>query len=136
MHAAELEELYGAYDGLDVVTIYIAEAHAADEWTLLDSTNAEEDGKWNVQLARDIESRVALAKDWVDWIKPSTTYLVDTMDDSARLAYGAWPERLVVVEDGVVQYYGDHGPWGYKPEELAEWLTERFPEATGQASKL
>ena len=28
------------------------------------------------------------------------------MDDNGRLAYGAWPERLVIIEGGKVQYYG------------------------------
>ena len=73
------------------------------------------------------------------------------MDDPARLAYGAWPERMVIVEDGVVKYYGDRkyfshcsfpgglhlilhecmraeGPWGYKPEEVMTWLANRFPD--------
>ena len=110
MHAAELERIVGAYDGLDMVTVYIAEAHAKDEWTLRSTSNAEQDGKWDVMLAQDQASRCQLAKDWVDWLQPSTQYLVDTMDDGARLAYGAWPERMVIVEDGAVQYYGEREP--------------------------
>jgi hypothetical protein len=106
VHATELERIVGAYDGLDMATVYIAEAHAKDEWTLRSTSNAEQDGKWDVMLAQDQASRCQLAKDWVDWLQPSTQYLVDTMDDGARLAYGAWPERMVIVEDGVVQYYG------------------------------
>ena len=129
MHAAELESTFAKHaDRMDMVTIYIAEAHAADEWTLRSSTNAELDGKWDVMLARDMSSKIKLAQDWVDWLQPSTPYVVDTMEDSARLAYGAWPERLVIVEDGVVKYYGGQGPWGYKPEEVEEWLAQRFPE--------
>ena len=57
---------------------------------------------------------------------PQTPYAVDLMDDNSRLAYGAWPERLVVIEDGVVQYYGGQGPWDYKPKEVADWLSHRF----------
>ena len=35
------------YPGADFLTVYIAEAHAADEWTLRDSTNAELGGMWD-----------------------------------------------------------------------------------------
>ena len=35
---------------------------------------------------------------------------------------------MTTVEDGVVKYYGGQGPWGYKPEEVEEWLAQRFPE--------
>jgi hypothetical protein len=78
-------------------------------------------------LARSLDERMQVAQDWVDWLKPASPYAVDLMDDGARTAYGAWPERLVVLEDDTVQYYGEHGPWGYKPEEVQNWLHQRFP---------
>ena len=78
-------------------------------------------------MARELKARVKLAQDWVGWLQPSTPYFVDQMTDEARLAYGAWPERLVVVEDGKIKYYGEQGPWGYKPTEVDQWLRTRFP---------
>ena len=77
-------------------------------------------------LARNLDERMKLAQDWVDWLKPESPYAVDMMDDNARLAFAAWPERLVVLENNKVQYYGDQGPWGYKPEEVQTWLEQRF----------
>lgn len=119
------------YPGADFVTVYIAEAHASDEWTLRDKENAADGGRWDVQVARTLEQRLATARDWVRWLDAQqggagTAYYCDLMDDNARTAYGAWPERLVVVEGGAVRYYGEQGPWGYQPDELRRWLARRF----------
>ena len=119
MHAEELEQLKEQYAGFDMLTVYIAEAHAADEWTLKTSTNGGDESRWDVMLGWTLDERRKLAQDWVEWLKPTTPYVVDKMDDATRLAYGAWPERLVIVEDGKIVYYGEQGPWGYKPEEVA-----------------
>lgn len=130
MHATVLEQLAVHYQQADFLTIYIVEAHAADEWSLRDSQNAEMDGRWDVKVAQTLQERQKLASDWVAFLAAKTQYVVDLMDDNARLAYGAWPERLVILEDGVVQYYGAQGPWGYQPDEVARWLQKRFPDAT------
>eukprot|EP01052_Picozoa_sp_SAG31_P004592 SAG31_NODE_191_length_20809_cov_64.613761_14_plen_157_part_00 len=148
----ELEKLYAKYKPVaDFVTIYISEAHASDEWTLRSTANQELEGKWDVPVAKTLGAKLNLAKDWVSWLKPAMEYYVDLLgtstetaqiccsfelllvptavvaDDNLRKAYGAWPERLVVVEGGYVKYYGDQGPWGYKVEEVADWLAQRFP---------
>ena len=111
------------------MTIYIAEAHASDEWSLGTTpagANAGVNKKWDVALPRNMKDRLEVAQAWVKSLHPQTPYAVDLMDDNSRLAYGAWPERLVVIEDGVVQYYGGQGPWEYKPKEVADWLSHRF----------
>ena len=111
------------------MTIYIAEAHASDEWSLgltPNGANAGANKKWDVPLPRTMEARLELAQTWVESLQPDTPYAVDLMNDNSRLAYGAWPERLVIIEDGVVQYYGGQGPWEYKPKEVADWLAQRF----------
>ena len=51
--------------------------------------------------------------------------LVDGMDNAADIAYNGCPERLYVLStDGAVVYQGGKGPYGFKPEELAEFLAE------------
>ena len=131
MHAQHLEQLKKKYDGkVRWLTVYIAEAHASDEWTLRDDFNAELDGKWDVPVARTMDQRLHTAREWVDWLNPSMEYVVDKMDDNARRTYAAWPERLVVIENGVVQYYGKQGPWGYDTDEVGAWLEQRFAGAT------
>ncbi len=53
------------------------------------------------------------------------TLVLDTMSDMASREYGAIPERLCVVLDGVVEYCGPSatGPYGYNINELEDWLT-------------
>lgn len=119
-----MQKEYG--DRADFITIYISEAHAADEWSLRNETNAELDGKWDVPLPVTMEERLGTANIWAKWLNGSVPYYVDLMDDNARLAYAAWPERLVVLEHGKVAYYGDQGPYGYHPEEVKSWLERRF----------
>ncbi len=43
-------------------------------------------------------------------------------------AYAGWPDRFVIVgADGRIAYYGEEGPSGFKPNEVAEWLKENTP---------
>ena len=44
------------------------------------------------------------------------------MDDEADKAYGATPERYVIIQEGKVAYEGERGPDYYKPEIVREWL--------------
>lgn len=128
-----LENLARLYRETDFLTIYIAEAHASDEWSLghVGGANAEAGGKWNVKNARTMEERLALAQRWVEALRQDTAieslYVVDAMNDAARKQYGAWPERLCVIEDGTIKFFGGQGPWDYKPHRVAKWLAQRFP---------
>ena len=49
--------------------------------------------------------------------------LVDFMDDKANKAYGALPERIYVLFNGKIAYMGGQGPFGYKIDEVEDWLT-------------
>jgi hypothetical protein len=89
-------------------------------------------GKWDVAVAQTMAQRLKAANEWVRYLQPTMDYAVDMMEDEARLAYGAWPERLAILEHGRIQYYGGQGPWGYHPSEVEKWLEQRF----GDSSKL
>lgn len=50
--------------------------------------------------------------------------LVDSIENRVDELYAAWPERLFVVgKDGRIAYAGKQGPWGFKPDEVAAWLS-------------
>ena len=38
---------------------------------------------------------------------------VDLMSNEANMKYGAFPERLVIIYQGKVEYLGGIGPFGY-----------------------
>ena len=45
--------------------------------------------------------------------------LLDSMGDEIDALYGAWPERLYVIDPaGVITYRSDPGPWGF---DVAAW---------------
>ena len=99
--------------------VYIREAHASDEWQM------EENVKDDVVFAqpKDDAERKAVASSCSTRLKLSMPVLVDGIENRADDLYAAWPERLFVIgEDGRIAYAGKQGPWGFKPEEVAEWL--------------
>ncbi len=99
--------------------MYVAEAHAADEWQL--PANLEEDAVLTQQTT--LEERRTQALETAERLGLSLPLLLDEMDDRASRAFAAWPERLVVVgADGRVAHPGSPGPWGFSPEEAQEQL--------------
>jgi len=100
--------------------VYIAEAHADDEWQM--PANLEEDAVLTQQTT--LEERRQQARETAERLSLSLPVLVDEMDNRANAAFAAWPERLVVVgADGRIAYPGKPGPWGFSPEAAEEQLT-------------
>ena len=123
-----MEDLFARWGSVaDFVTIYIAEAHPRDGWR-------QDDPRWDVMQPTTTSERMAVAADWIEWLKPNMPYLVDPIEDSARHAFAALPERLYIAEDGEVQYQGGQGPFEYDPQEIEDWLCKRFPERGSAAA--
>ena len=115
-------------------------AHAKDGWSFgsghpaqqawvgakTDEQKSEYD-KWDVMQPKSTEERVNVAKAWMDDLKPQSPYYCDPIDNNARFAFEAVPERLYIIENGKVVYRGGEGPFGYKTEEVGDWLAARFP---------
>lgn len=110
-----------------MLTIYIEEAHAFDEWRLPESQVEAVD---NVQIAvhKSIDERLLAAKTFAEKRKfPSEMLLVcDSMEGQVNDRYAAWPERLYIIVDGVVVYQGGFGPFDYKLWEVQDWLAVRY----------
>lgn len=61
--------------------------------------------------------------------------LVDTMEDEANQAYGAFPERLFIVHKGKIVYEGGMGPYYYDLTEVRKWLEKwRFEMKSSESS--
>lgn len=107
----------------DFVLVYIREAHAKDEWAM----EQNEAAGISVTQPRSGAERTAVARKFVRDLKVSIPTVVDDMDDTVGRAYGAWPERLYVIDpDGTVGYQGGFGPFDFVPAQVADYL-ERFP---------
>ena len=44
------------------------------------------------------------------------------MQNEANDAYGAWPERLYIIQQGKIVYEGGTGPYNYNLGEVEKWL--------------
>lgn len=117
--------MYARYSShADFLTLYIKEAHPTDEWQL---PSNEKDDVCYLQ-PRTTEQRVEIANDFVKRFSYPIPLLVDPIENEANRIYAGWPERLYVVEDGVIRYKGGPGPFEFHPEEVEAWLADRFPD--------
>jgi hypothetical protein len=115
-------------DRVSFLTVYIKEAHPEDEWQM-DSNEKE-----NVcyPQPKTLADRLAIANDFVKRFQYDVPIAVDDMGNDADKAYAGWPERFYIVEEsGKIVYKGEPGPFGFKPNEVEEWLKLRFPEGPG-----
>jgi len=73
------------------------------------------------------DERARVAQTCQKGLKISIPMLIDNMDNAVGLAYGAWPDRLYVIDkNGKVFYKGDMGPRGFKPTEMEQALDKMF----------
>jgi len=110
----------------DFVCVYIAEAHPAEK--------AHFGGNYDIRTHAGFNDRMAAAKVFVQEFDEliekkfpalknvDVEIVVDPMEDEANRKYAALPERLFGVIGGKVGYAGDVGPYGYRIEELEEWI--------------
>lgn len=104
---------------VDFLIIYIEEAHPSDGWVTTDSP-------YSIPQHRSLEDRVSAAQ-VLQQGAPSCSLVLDTMANSSSSAYGAYFERLYVIQNGTIMYQGGRGPDGYQVSELRTWL-ERYEE--------
>ena len=110
-------------DRVSFLTVYIKEAHPEDEWQM-DSNEKE-----NVcyPQPKTLADRLAIVNDFVKRFQYDVPIAVDDMGNDADKAYAGWPERFYIVEEsGKIVYKGEPGPFGFKPNEVEEWLAKRF----------
>ena len=117
--------------------MYIAEAHAADEWPI----NSRRCGgpANSVRAPRSLEERCAVARRMRSALKlpPSELrVLADGMDDAFLRTYAAWPIRLYGVgRDGRLGVVAQprHGAFELPP--LRDWLLAECAAARAEEEK-
>jgi len=98
-------------DVADFAIIYVEEAHPIDGWMYGQVKHFTKQPVTLVQrstMARVLENEMKTLK-----ASPAISLCVDLMDNAASLAFGALPERLVILKDGKLQFVGGAGPSGY-----------------------
>ena len=102
-----------------LLTVYIAEAHATDEWYI--------EGMPAITQHKSIEERILAAKHFAEQLTDSClidTIVVDSFEDTIKEVYESWPERLYAIRSGSIAYKGGPGPFEYSPSELKEFLLQ------------
>ena len=82
---------------VDFLAVYVMEAHTTDGWRL---------GSYITRLPQhtSMEDRVTAARQWSRACKFPIRVMVDTMANEFSRRFEAWPERLVIVRDGILAY--------------------------------
>eukprot|EP01035_Chromulina_nebulosa_P018783 gene18783-24550_t len=108
-----------------LLTIYIEEAHAVDEWHLPDAPDVKK-GIAIIKAHQNLNDRLTAAKTFISCKKFVCETVVDSWASNIVDRYEAWPERLYIIVDGVVVYKGGEGPFDYRLDEVQDWLAERY----------
>lgn len=116
----------------DFLLVYVLEAHTPEAWRLGRVISANPQHK-TLQDRVDAAGRFVAA--FGITAMDGLTLVVDGMGNEVNTAYSVWPERMVVIQDGVVKYvqHGDSvGSVGLWTEEAEAWLTAHgFAPAEG-----
>jgi len=106
---------------VDVISIYVAEAHASDLWHL----NKGLDDSVCYKAPKTLDERTKICSDFVKRYNfPTENLYVDLMDDNVQRAYYASNERIVIVKDKKVEVDLGPGPWYYNPSVAREHLMD------------
>lgn len=103
-------------DIADALVVYIEEAHPSDGWI-------SSDAPYQIRKHRSLEERLSAAR-LMEREAPGCAIVADSMENSSNSAYGAYFDRLYIVQDGKVVYQGGRGPEGYRISELRHWLDQ------------
>ena len=118
----DLHKQYG--DKAEFVMVYIREAHP--ESTILVEENGKKELKKFIQTDT-LKAREGNAQSCSALLKVPFPMLIDTQDNATLKAYGAWPNRLVVVgKDGKIAWDSGEGPRGFRPDLLRQWLSNNL----------
>ena len=101
------------------ITIYIAEAHAIDEWNIY--SNIEQ-----IKQHCTINDRFDAAQCFIDKTKTEIDVYLDDIDNNSLKLYSSSPDRLYIIDcyQNEIAFVGNMGPDGYKPEEIDAYLAE------------
>lgn len=89
--------------GAALLFVYLCEAHAADTWPL--SPAAPRSHKSLGERRWAAESFLGR---WPDFASELDGSYIDGMDEASTLANGLWPERYLVVRNGLVAWASNH----------------------------
>ena len=113
-----LNEIAARFEGLaSFVFVYIAEAHACDEWPI---SQLDEE----IPRHRTLSDRRAAAAGFLHAFPLHSAFevVLDTMDDDFDRVFASWPFRFWVIMQGKVSLKPQPEQASYDINELGRWL--------------
>jgi hypothetical protein len=103
--------------------VYVREAHALEEWV------SEDNVRPGVAVSQptSVDGRRDAARTMCGRLDVSMPAVADTIDDRVATLYGAWPDRIYVLdESGVVVHKTAVGPFGFHTTDVRDLLVARW----------
>ncbi len=99
------------------MAIYIAEAHARNEWPVGKTISC-------VDQPTTLFQRLENARQFQKNFNFQMPMLVDNMENTFHAIYGSWPFRFYVIYDGklVLKAEPDQIGFGYNIDEIDQWI--------------
>lgn len=106
--------------GICFLAIYIAEAHARDQWPVGKTISC-------VDQPTTLEQRLKYAREFRDNFHFIMPMLVDNMENNFHLTYGSWPFRFYIIYENrlIIKAQPDEQDFSYKINQIDSWL-EKF----------
>jgi len=115
--AGWLSRLNAVYSHCAVfLAVYIAEAHAKDEWPVGPTLSF-------CEQPRTIDERAALANTFIKKHNFTVPLLLDSMSNEFDKSYGVWPFRFYILHEGKIAYKPQpQADYTYDTEAIVRWL--------------
>ena len=122
----EINPIHQSYkDRAEFLMVYIREAHPESK-----ILTPNEEGKEELRIftqTDDFSQRLEYAQVCTRLLSLTFPSVVDLEDNKVKDAYGAWPNRIVVIDqEGKLAWDSGQGPKGFQPAKLREWLEENL----------
>jgi hypothetical protein len=103
--------------GICFLAIYIAEAHARDQWPVGKTISS-------VDQPTTLGQRLQNAQQFQKNFSFQMPMLVDNMDDTFHNTYGSWPFRFFVIHDDklILKAEPDKETFTYDISEIDKWI--------------
>jgi hypothetical protein len=109
------------------VLVYIREAHPD---SLIFTLKDGKESLLKIAQTETAAERAQTAELCTATLKLNVPTVIDREDNRVNNAYAGWPDRMYVVGvDGRIAYQGGPGPWGFKVDEIEQWLKNNVGRA-------
>lgn len=104
-------------NGIRFLAVYIAEAHARDEWPVGKTISC-------VDQPTTLEQRIENAQQYKKSFNFEIPMLVDNMNNTFHHTYGSWPFRFFVIYEGVLILKAEPNKenFTYNMNEIDNWI--------------